>query len=107
MPVPIAERAPMAVEWLKSVKKETGVTPMVYVSPAFMHDVFENSTLLSPYPVWVAHYTAAPVPSVPKPWESWTFWQHTNQGSAAGVTGCVDCNWFNGTAEQLSALRRP
>lgn len=106
-PVPMAERAPLAVGWLEAVEKETGVTPMVYVSPAFMRDTFQNSALLGQYPVWVAHYTAAPAPAVPKPWESWTFWQYTNLGTAAGIHGFVDRNWFNGTAEQLNELRRP
>jgi lysozyme len=97
----------MAVEWLESVEKETGSTPMIYVSPSFMRDIFENPALFAPYPVWVAHYTTASAPSVPKPWESWTFWQYTNHGTTPGVQGFVDCNWFNGTIDQLGALRRP
>ena len=105
--IPHTERAAMADEWLNLVAKGMGATPVVYLSPAFATDVLKNSPLLASYPVWLAEYRAAPAPNVPKPWTSWTFWQYTNRGKAAGIAGFVDCNWFNGTLEQLSALRRP
>jgi GH25 family lysozyme M1 (1,4-beta-N-acetylmuramidase) len=41
---------------------------------------------------------------VPKPWESWTFWQYTREGKTPGVTLPVDLDRFNGSLDDLKAL---
>jgi lysozyme len=53
----------------------------------------------------VAEYTSAPAPSIPKPWDAWTFWQYTGHGTVPGIAASVDQNRFNGTLEQLLALK--
>ncbi|GMV32325.1 MAG: hypothetical protein DYG85_00310 [Chloroflexi bacterium CFX1] len=50
------------------------------------------------YPLWIAAYNPTG-PSVPKPWDSWTFWQFTDNGNGAiyGVESLnIDLNYFNG-----------
>ncbi len=103
--IPRADRAPLAVEWLQTVEQSLSATPVVYLSPAFATEVLGNSPLLARFPVWLADYTCAPAPSIPKPWNAWTFWQHTGKGTASGVEGFVDLNRFNGTLDQLRALK--
>ena len=33
------------------------------------------------YPLWVAHYTSASVPWLPRDWDSWSGWQYSSKGS--------------------------
>ncbi len=102
--VPVLERAALAVSWLEAVEKSLLLRPMVYLSPAFMTEVLHNASTLAAYPVWLAHHTNGPAPEVPAPWKSWTFWQHTPQGTTPGISTPVDLNRFNGTLDQLKAL---
>ena len=50
------------------------------------------------YKLWIAHYGVTS-PLVPKPWDTWTFWQYTDNGIGAdyGVQSRnIDLNYFNG-----------
>jgi lysozyme len=97
------ERIALAVGWLEAVEHKLGATPIVYLSPSFASNILGNTTELARYPVWLAHYTMAETPMVPKPWSSWTFWQHSN-GRTPGVSVPVDLNRFNGSRDDLKAL---
>ncbi len=53
------------------------------------------------YPLWIANYGVA-TPLVPKPWDTWTFWQFTDNGDGSiyGVESLnIDLNYFNGKPE--------
>jgi lysozyme len=100
------ERTALAVGWLEAVEHQLGATPIVYLSPSFASCILGNTTELARYPVWLAHYTMAETPLVPKPWSSWTFWQHSN-GRTPGVSVPVDLNRFNGSRNDLKALTMP
>ncbi len=104
--IPPSERGALALNWLNAVEQHLGATPLVYLSPAFMTTTLKNAPELGRFPLWLAHYTTAMAPAVPKPWTSWTFWQHTGQGKTPGVSGYVDLNWFNGTLDNLKSLTR-
>jgi lysozyme len=104
--IPLKERTALAVSWLEAVERHLGATPIVYLSPAFASEILENTTELARYPIWLAHYTMAEAPTVPKPWSSWTFWQHSNERTP-GVTVPVDLNRFNGSRDDLKALTLP
>ena len=57
------------------------------------------------YPLWIAAYNPTG-PSVPKPWDTWTLWQFTDNGdgTAYGVESLnIDLNYFNG---DLDAFRQ-
>jgi lysozyme len=103
-PVPLAERAARALHWLQLVEQSIERRPLVYLSPSFMTEVLENASALSAYSLWIAEYTPAPAPSVPAPWKIWKFWQHTGDGTAAGISTPVDLSWFNGTLNDLKRL---
>ena len=96
----------LIVGFIDGIRKNLGakVHPIVYLSPSFADDVLKNDSRLKEYPLWVAHYTAADRPRVPKPWDFWTFWQFTENGTVAGIKGNVDINRFNGQADRLEAL---
>lgn len=56
------------------------------------------------YPLWIANYGAT-TPLIPKPWDTWTFWQWTDKGDGKkyGVESLnIDLNYFNGDARQFA-----
>lgn len=87
--------------WLQVVEQATGRQPILYTAPGFWSSHQPDLTLTR-YPLWLADYAAQPV--LPTGWTSWLFWQHSQSGSVAGVTGAVDLDLFSGTVEQLHAL---
>ena len=59
------------------------------------------------YPLWIAHYTSAKKPTLPKPWVDWLFWQHGVYpvGIKYGAESkLLDLDWFNGSLLDLFAL---
>lgn len=100
------ERMALAMQWLDSVEARLGITPIVYLSPAFATEVLDDAPQLARYPVWLAHHTNAVAPSIAKPWTSWTFWQYSGNGKTPGVPLPVDLDRFNGSLEDLAALTR-
>lgn len=93
-----------AHEWLETVKTRLACNPILYTGSAFWRNTLKNSPDFSEYPLWIAHYTSGPNPLVPSAWPRWTFWQFSQQGKLAGITGNVDLDIFNGTAAELEAL---
>jgi lysozyme len=87
--------------WLQIVEQATGRQPIIYTAPGFWNSQAPNLTLTR-YPLWLADYAAQAV--LPHGWTSWLFWQHSQSGSVAGVTGAVDLDLFSGTLQQLQEL---
>ncbi len=101
----LKKRLELVHGWLKAVKKALGVDPIIYMSPSFAQ-VLGNDPGLAAYPLWVAHYTKATKPTVPKPFPFWTFWQYSDKGTVAGIQGAVDVNRFNGDKSQLDKFKK-
>jgi lysozyme len=86
-----------------------GVTrriPMIYTSPAYWKEFGSPNSGWRKYPLWIANYYAN-LPAIPKPWNSWVFWQFTpkGMGSIFGVESIgIDLDYFNGTYDQLLAF---
>jgi lysozyme len=93
-----------ARRWLGIVENECGRKPMLYTGPAFWNTSLNSSALLAEYPLWIAHYTPAAQPQLPRAWARWTFWQHSEKGSVPGISGAVDISRFNGTLMELDTL---
>ncbi len=87
--------------WLQVVEQATGRQPMIYIAPGFWNS-HEPDLKLTRYLLWLADYASQP--QLPNGWTSWLFWQHSESGSVAGVTGAVDLDLFSGTLEQLHEL---
>jgi lysozyme len=62
--------------------------------PTSMHDYFDQ------YELWIANY-GAQMPTIPKPWDTWAFWQFSEEGAGPiyGTEGRVDLNYFNGDVQ--------
>jgi len=98
------ERANLALAWLETVEHRLGVTPIVYLSPAFAIEVLDSAAALARFPIWFAHHTDAEAPQIAAPWHSWTFWQYSASGQTAGVTLPVVLDRFNGSLDDLKKL---
>lgn len=89
--------------WLSRVQSRTGrYRPMLYTSPGFW------SGLGSPYPnplpyLWVANWGVS-CPALPYPWGRLRFWQYSDTGSVAGISGAVDTDLYNGSLAEMQGL---
>lgn len=71
----------------------------VYGAPSFL-DELALSPIVRASPLWLAHHTQRPVPTLPKAWPRWAIWQH-------GIGGGIDRNRCRLTPEQWDALWCP
>lgn len=105
-PIP-ATYAARVKEFVDTIVAQTGRTPMIYTGGSFW-DTYVASSTFSSAPVWVAHYfndrTTSHCPNTPDAWPSWTFWQYSEMGTVAGITGGVDVDVFDGTYAELLAF---
>jgi lysozyme len=87
--------------WLDVVEKATGRMPIIYTDRSFWASL--GTSAFGLYPLWIAEY-GVQSPSLPAGWASWTFWQFSESGTVAGVSGSVDLDVFNGSIAELKAL---
>ena len=85
--------------FLQRVYERTGVKPMIYTSPAFWRNNFNNTRWFADngYSVlWVAHWGVSSPSVMADNWggKSWTFWQYTSNGAVPGISGRVDLNRY-------------
>jgi GH25 family lysozyme M1 (1,4-beta-N-acetylmuramidase) len=99
-----------ALDWVRTVRRELGVTPLLYTSPSGWETRFGNSTALARagVPLWIAHWgVAAPrVPAYNWDGRGWTVWQYSATGRVPGIAGNVDLNRFRGTNLGRITVRR-
>jgi GH25 family lysozyme M1 (1,4-beta-N-acetylmuramidase) len=92
------QRVKMITEFCDEVQKQTGIKPsiVVYGSPNFFDGILNNSDKLKKYDLWIANYNV-PEPTVPKPWDKWTYWQYSEHGKVPGIdNNDVDLDVYNG-----------
>ena len=87
--------------WLSTVQAAIGKAPIVYTAPGFWNGL--GTQQFGTYPLWVAEYGSS-TPKIPAGWTNWAFWQYSESGSVAGVTGSVDLDVFQGSPEALLQL---
>lgn len=76
---------------------------IIYTAPGFWNQYGSSDNYWSQYDLWVAHWRVT-IPLVPKPWNTYTFWQYTDKGDGAkygAESPNVDINYFNGTLDDL------
>ncbi|MGA2424987.1 MAG: GH25 family lysozyme [Terriglobales bacterium] len=103
------EQSPGAIasgiqQWLDLVQNTLGRTPMIYTYASFWNTALGGTSAFASYPLWVAQYTSNPSPNVPTGFSDYLFWQYSESGSVAGITGNVDLDWFNGSPADLNQL---
>ncbi|MEO8701125.1 MAG: GH25 family lysozyme, partial [Kofleriaceae bacterium] len=89
--------------WVDRVKSRLGVDPIVYTGKYFWRDEVGSPASFAGNPLWIAQYTSL-CPDLPPPWATWTFWQNSDSGHVAGISGNVDINKFNGSQAALVAF---
>lgn len=61
----------------------------------------KHDPLLATTSLWLAQYSSSP--SWPTgTWPTWSLWQYTDKAKVPGISGNVDGNRFNGSAEQCA-----
>ncbi|WP_299694989.1 GH25 family lysozyme [uncultured Tateyamaria sp.] len=86
-------------QFLDLLEQHYGTPPIIYSGESFANSDLNG---FGNYPLWVAEYTSASSPKLPRGWDTWTFWQYSQSGKVAGIDGAVDLNRFNGDAAQLN-----
>lgn len=87
--------------WLDIVGQKLGRRPIIYTGPSFWNEHLTGE--FGSYPLWVAEYGVSS-PKAVNGWGGWTFWQYSQSGAVAGVSGSVDLDYFNGSPSDLAAL---
>ena len=91
---------------LNEIERLSGLRPIIYTGPNVW-----NMSVASPdapawtsnYLLWIANYTTALKPALPKGWTSWAFWQYTDQGRLNGCNTTLDMDRYSGTLDDLTA----
>jgi lysozyme len=96
--------ASMLQRFSQGVEKEFGRKPMIYTNHQTWQESFCNHPYFQDHALWLAQYSNHPEPKLPQGWSRWHFWQYTESGKVAGISGAVDQSHFNGTEEDLRAL---
>ena len=78
-----------------------GKPPILYTTASFWRKI-GNPGGFERLPLWVAHYTNAAGPNLPKGWSDYAFWQYSQTGKVDGVKTDCDVNLFNGDPSQLA-----
>lgn len=91
-------------EFIDTLEELTGRETMIYTYPSFWVSHMGNSDEFSDQPLWIADYSAVGTPRVPDGWDTWTFWQDSDNANFPGVAGPVDRNVFNGSERSLERL---
>lgn len=90
--------------WLASVVGSfPKCSPIIYTRADFWRTL-GNPPGFDKYPLWVAHYTSNPQPSLPEGWSEYAFWQYSSNGRATGVNGGCDLNRFLGNEAALQNI---
>lgn len=75
---------------LAAIQQALQTTPMIYTDPSFWNTSI--GIALNEYPLWIADWTQRPAPTLPNGWSDWEYWQYSQSGTVAGITGPVDLN---------------
>ncbi len=90
----------------KAAAKGVTIKPIIYTSACFACNF---NTGIAQWGAFIANYNGQS-PSTGTPWSScsgcnrwgtWHFWQYTDSGSVAGISGAVDRDTYNGSVTSL------
>jgi GH25 family lysozyme M1 (1,4-beta-N-acetylmuramidase) len=99
---------PAMIGWItrftQRAKALTGRWPIIYTTADWWRECTGSSGNFPHDPLWLAAFGGT-APTVPSPWQNWTFWQYDNAGSLPGI-GHTDLDYYHPT-DGLPALRAP
>lgn len=99
------------LRFLRRLEALVGFKPLLYSNPSILSEYdFARQPELGEYGLWLATYPRvypSPVPDPPAPWKTVAFWQYSSEGSVPGISGDVDQDLFNGSAERIRLYGMP
>lgn len=99
---------PAMISWIAGftarARALTGEWPIIYTTRDWWGQCTGSTGRFPHDPLWLAAFGGT-APTVPAPWENWTFWQYNNVGSLPGI-GQTDLDYYQPT-DGLPALRAP
>ncbi|HOE03932.1 MAG TPA: GH25 family lysozyme [Bacteroidales bacterium] len=90
------------LNWLETVEKHYGVTPILYTFPSMYKSLFRNDVRFNKYTVWISYLRITGDAADVAP--EWKFWQFSHGGIVNGINSKVDVDVFNGKTEDLEKL---
>ena len=93
--LPLEERVEKVVRFGEAVQVATGVSPLLYASPAYIEEVLGSDVRLGQFGLWVAEYEVS-APRVPAPFKRYRCWQYSDSGTVPGAGTGVDLDLWNG-----------
>jgi GH25 family lysozyme M1 (1,4-beta-N-acetylmuramidase) len=92
-------QVPAMISWIAGFSSETealtGQAPIIYTTSTWWQECTGNTARFRRDPLWLAAFDSTP-PTVPPPWERWSFWQYNSHGSLPGL-GQTDLDYFQPT----------
>ena len=84
--------------FVRKLRDATGELPVIYTSQGEWNKLVgtQHDDLFAQCDLWVANYTTAPTPALPRCWSNWLLWQYTSSGTVTGINGRVDMNRWRG-----------
>jgi lysozyme len=89
-----------------TVEQKIGKPIIIYTGPSYWASLWDNSypSYFASKNLWIANYYVN-VPTIPKPWSKWLFWQYglgKGEGIKFGAESLdIDLDWFNGSTTDL------
>jgi len=93
---------------MASTLEALGQKPVIYTSAGFWnaHTIARNDSYFGRLPLWVAHWTEAAKPILPRGWTEYALWQYTSDGAISGVEGRCDVSRTPAAAQLPQSDRR-
>lgn len=90
---------------IRMLEDALAVTPIIYTGFYVWRDDVKGAQdyYFKNYPLWIANYSSSPI--IPKPWDTWTFWQYTDKGDGPkfGTESLnVDMDYFAGDLAEFN-----
>jgi lysozyme len=92
-----------AREFVQAVYDQTGIWPLLYSGGQLKDAILAGGDpgVLLNCRLWLAEY--GPRAVLPRGWDAYWLWQHTDTGTVPGISGHVDLSWFDGDLAALTA----
>ncbi len=85
-------------EFMVEVFNLTEIKPIIYTNTNYAENYLEPP--VTQWNLWIANYgVSSPSTGV---WDSWAFWQYSDEGYVSGVSGNVDMDYYNGNLDSLA-----
>jgi lysozyme len=89
---------------LQRIEGHDGRKAILYTRASFWNRQLVTAGDWAQHDLWVAYYVNNPAsinPGLPAGWSTYRFWQYSESGQVPGISGNVDLNYFNGSADDL------